>query len=118
MIGSGSITEVNGPRSVGLSIRTMEPSVGQSVGARARMSGPVYLCPVLIQYPPDSWFGSSVARDRTMVNWSAIAAVRGSNSQNESPGTRVAMGEKTPRISAGASGLGSKVSYCDGPPLR
>ena len=34
---------------VGRSILTIEPSVGQSLGASARMSGPRYLCPVLTQ---------------------------------------------------------------------
>ena len=43
MIASGSITELNGPRSVGFSILMIEPIVGQSVGASARMSGPTYL---------------------------------------------------------------------------
>ena len=117
MIASGSITELNGPRSVGFSILMIEPIVGQSVGASARMSGPTYLCPVLIQYPADSWFGSSVEKERTIARRSAIAAVRGSSSQNWVPGTLVEIGEKIPRISAGASGLGSNVSYCDGPPL-
>src|SRR5262249_9159561 len=32
------------------------------------------------------------------------------------PGTSVAMGLKSPRISAGASGFRSKVPSCDGPP--
>ena len=32
------------------------------------------------------------------------------------PGTRVGTGRNSPRISAGASGLRSNVSMCDGPP--
>ena len=47
---------------------------------------------------------------------SAMAAVRGSSSQKRIPGTLVAIDLNSPRISAGASGLGSNVSCCGGPP--
>src|SRR4029450_3170658 len=33
-------------------------------------------------------------------------------------GTLVAIGRNSPRISAGASGFGSHMSRCDGPPFR
>ncbi len=53
-----------------------------------------------------------------MQSLSAIRAVRGSNSEIIMPGIVVAIGRKSPRISAGASGLGSQVECCGGPPIK
>ena len=47
---------------------------------------------------------------------SIIRAVRGISSPTWMPGTLVAIGLNSPRTSAGASGLGSQVSCCGGPP--
>ena len=55
---------------------------------------------------------------RTTANRSARAARRGRYSQNRTPGSRVAVVPYSPRISAGASGLGSQVSCCGGPPSK
>ena len=46
----------------------------------------------------------------------SVRAVRGISSPTWTPVTDVAMGLKSPRISGGASGLGSHVSCCGGPP--
>ena len=54
--------------------------------------------------------------DRTIVSRSAMRASRGNPSQICSPGTQVGMAFISPWISAGASGLGSKVSCCGGEP--
>src|SRR5688572_7806059 len=51
-----------------------------------------------------------------MAYLSARAASLGKCSLIEMPGTEVAIGLNSPRISAGASGLGSQVSSCEGPP--
>ena len=56
--------------------------------------------------------------ERITVSLSAALATRGNNSQKCIPGTLVRIGLKSPRISTGASGLGSKVSCCGGPPPR
>jgi hypothetical protein len=49
-----------------------------------------------------------------IVRRARIAAVRDRNSQKRMPDTFVAIGRNEPRISAGASGLGSKAWYCGG----
>src|SRR5262245_61599257 len=49
---------------------------------------------------------------------SAIAASFGDISLTEIPGTDVSIGENSPRMFAGASGFGSHVSCCGGPPVR
>ena len=54
--------------------------------------------------------------DRMSENWSDRDASLGNNSEYRTPGDRVAMVEKGPRNSAGALGLGSKVSNWAGPP--
>ena len=51
-----------------------------------------------------------------IVSLSAMPASRGISSQMSMPGTFVAIGRNSPRISAGASGLRSNVSRCVGPP--
>src|SRR5438132_3039496 len=51
-----------------------------------------------------------------MLKWSALLASCGNNSQMRMPGTLVAIGEKRPRYSSGASGFGSQVSSWEGPP--
>ena len=48
----------------------------------------------------------------------ANRAVCGKSSLTSSPGTDVEIGPNSPRISAGASGFGSHVECCDGPPIR
>src|SRR5688572_17965132 len=53
-----------------------------------------------------------------MQNLSACAASLGNSSETWMPATLVAIGLNSPRISAGASGLGSNVSCCGGPPVR
>src|SRR5689334_12550457 len=53
-----------------------------------------------------------------MQSLSAILAILGINSETLRPGTLVAIGANGPRTSAGASGLGSKVECCAGPPFR
>ena len=50
------------------------------------------------------------------MNLSIIRAMRGNSSQISMPGTLVAIGRKSPRISAGAFGFKSQRSKCDGPP--
>ena len=45
-------------------------------------------------------------------------AVFGKNSVNRTPGNAVAIVSKSPRISAGESGLGSTVSWWEAPPER
>ena len=52
------------------------------------------------------------------ANLSIIEASCGSNSQISMPGTLVAMGLNSPRISTGASGFKSIRSWCGGPPDR
>ena len=53
---------------------------------------------------------------RIKVTRSMTFARLGKTSLIWRPGTEVAIGLNSPRTSAGASGLGSKVSMCDGPP--
>jgi hypothetical protein len=55
---------------------------------------------------------------RTIANLSAIFAWSGNSSQTSMPGTFVLIGLNSPRYSAGAAGLRSYMSMCDGPPLR
>lgn|GEM_PF-605800 len=59
-----------------------------------------------------------VVIERMMQSSSACRATAGRSSQNCSPGTLVAIGRNAVRISAGASGFGSNVSCCGGPPAR
>ncbi len=68
------------------------------------------------QYPLTSWLSSRVERERMTASLSACRAVRGNSSLKRMPGTFVLIGLNGPRISAGASGLGSNVSCCGGPP--
>src|SRR5262245_59446402 len=55
---------------------------------------------------------------RMIASRSVSRAVRGINSPMLVPGTTVSMGLNSPRTSAGASGLGSQVECCGGPPMR
>ncbi len=57
-------------------------------------------------------------QERTIVTLSIRCAISGNFSQMNVPGTLVLMGFQMPRISAGASGLGSNVSNWLGPPAR
>ena len=54
--------------------------------------------------------------ERTTLNRSASRASRGRISQKRIPGSAVGMASSSPRYSAGADGLGSKVSWWLGPP--
>ena len=56
--------------------------------------------------------------ERRNANLSAIPAIFGINSVTWKPGSLVAIGLNSPRISSGASGFGSMVSSCGGPPSR
>ena len=60
----------------------------------------------------------SLCIERMTLSLSATFATRGNSSQKCMPGTFVRMGSNSPRISSGASGFGSKVSCCGGPPPR
>lgn len=53
---------------------------------------------------------------RRMLNLSAWRDKRGKCSLRRTPGAAVWMVRKGPRYSSGASGFGSNVSTCDGPP--
>ena len=59
---------------------------------------------------------SRQSTDRMTVIRSRILACNGRCSQNLTPGTRVAIVPKGPRVSTGASGFGSHVSRWLGPP--
>ena len=56
--------------------------------------------------------------ERMMAYLSAFLASLGINSQISIPGTFVAMGLNSPRISEGAFGFKSNMSRCEGPPDR
>ena len=60
----------------------------------------------------------SVVIERIKATRCICFAVSGSSSLTCRPGTLVGIEPIVPRISAGASGFGSKVSCCGGPPLR
>jgi 4-amino-4-deoxy-L-arabinose transferase-like glycosyltransferase len=74
--------------------------------------------PVSMKQPLVEWEWIPVVIDRITHSRWAMAAVRGSSSQNAVPGTLVDTGRNGPRISTGAPGLGSNVSCCGGPPAR
>ena len=57
-------------------------------------------------------------RERTNANRSARPATFGISSETWRPGILVAIGSNSPRTSRGASGFGSMVSCCGGPPSR
>ena len=61
---------------------------------------------------------SPVDTARRTQSLSATSAVRGISSESDRPGTVVAIGPKSPRTSAGASGFGSQVECWGGPPIR
>ena len=88
-IGSGNHTKLNGTFSLGFSIFTIDPRLGQSVGRIVRESGPWYLYPVSTQYPLVEWVLSLVDMARQTASWSAIRAVRGNSSENWMPGMLV-----------------------------
>ena len=64
------------------------------------------------------WLFSRWDSERTRAYWSARAARRGRCSQMCTPGTVVAIGLNSPRISGGASGFRSNVSRWLGAPVR
>ena len=67
---------------------------------------------------PRSWAASPWVIERMTVILSAIWAVWGSVSQNDSPSIFVAIEPSSPRYSIGANGLGSNVSWWAIPPGR
>ncbi len=75
---------------------------------------------VIIMYWPSLWppapGKSRMVRLRRMEYLSAILAIMGSSSPIWMPGTLVGIGLTLPRIFAGASGFGSNISCCGGPP--
>jgi hypothetical protein len=68
--------------------------------------------------PLVEWASISVVIDRMILRRWATLAVQGRVSQKWVPGIRVAIERNVSRISDGASGLGSKVSCCGGPPAK
>ena len=55
---------------------------------------------------------------RTTASLSSLRASSGRCSQTRMPGSAVGMVLNSPRMPSGASGFGSNVSMCDGPPKR
>src|SRR5207248_9815063 len=66
--------------------------------------------------PATPWSFELVWRERTTATRSAIRATCGNNSATRTPGTFVGIDANGPRNSDGASGFGSQVSRCEGPP--
>src|SRR5215213_4366424 len=73
--------------------------------------------PVSIQWLPLVWSPDPWATLRTTAILSAIRACRGISSPNWRPGTLVRLAPNGPRTCGTASGFGSQVSWCPGPPL-
>jgi hypothetical protein len=72
--------------------------------------------PVSDSAAAELWLRIGWCRPRTRASRPMTGADSGRCSQTRTPGTTVAIVWYSPRISAGASGLGSNVSRCDGPP--
>lgn len=68
--------------------------------------------------PLVEWAWMSVVIERISATRCICFAVRGRSSLTCRPGTLLRIEPIVPRTSAGASGFGSKVSCCGGPPLR
>ena len=77
-----------------------------------------YLSPsrTVVDLNGDCWVANRNLSSAHLASLSQIVEIRGNSSQIWMPGTLVWIGLNSPRISAGASGLGSKVSCCGGPP--
>ena len=74
--------------------------------------------PVSMIWWPAEWSFDGCVSDRTSdQRWLRLAS-SGRCSQIWTPGVRVAIGWNSPRMSSGASGLGSKLSCCASPPER
>ena len=71
-----------------------------------------------IQYEPRPWSLCSCHMVRTRADLSIHLAAVGSSSEKRTPGRVVGMVPNSPRMSSGASGFGSNVSSCAGPPDR
>ena len=69
-------------------------------------------------YSTPGGYDNAVDMARTTAMCSMSFAVPGINSPILTPGTVVAIGSISPRTCAGASGLGSHVECCGGPPMR
>ena len=65
-----------------------------------------------------SWSPLDPTIERMMANLSIIFAMRGKCSQMSMPGTFVLIGLNSPRMSTGASGFKSHMSWWGGPPGR
>src|SRR5207244_6663571 len=65
-----------------------------------------------------SWPPVAPTTERMTTNWSIRAAIWGKTSPICTPGTWVEIGLNSPRISSGASGLMSHMSWWGGPPPR
>ena len=93
---------------------------GQSPGRGALGSNPEGRSdrPVSMMWWPAEWSFEPCVSDRTSAQRWLRSASRGRCSQISIPGVLVAIGRNSPRISAGASGLRSKLSSCDNPPER
>ena len=119
-MGRGTVTAA-GMSPGGRKCDTMEPMFGKSLRFRwfigtARFGAPAR--PLSMCCTLGSWLLLGCVRLRTIAYLSASRASRGSFSQISRPGTFVRMGLNSPRNSAAASGLRSKVSCCGGPPQR
>ena len=98
----------------------MAPRCGQSLGDGPAASelGVGARWPVSRRCAVERCAASSWFIDRTIASRCACWASSGKCSLIEIPGTLVAIGRNGPRISSGASGLGSQVSSWLGPPHR
>ena len=95
------------------SLDTTDPNDGCWPWTAARFTCSVY--PVMTY---ESLCSSLATSERTTDSLSIIFACIGKCSQMSMPGTFVLIGLNSPRNSAGASGLRSYMSMCDGPPGR
>ena len=73
--------------------------------------------PVKIQCNPAIWSDVSCVRLRKIATLSIARPSLGISSETEIPGITVDIALTSVRYPVGASGLGSSVSMCDGPPL-
>ena len=74
------------------------------------------MLPVNRYFLPMPWSAKLCEIPRMTANLSAHFASIGRCSQIRTPAALVSIGLNSPRTSAGASGLRSNVSWCDGPP--
>ena len=108
------------PRDIAKTLPQCGKSVAGSGRAMLELSTFAFGClrPVSIVYPAEVCVRSSCVTERTMFSRWACWASLGNSSLNCTPGKRVAIGDSSPRIPAGACGFGSNVSICGGPPIK